>query len=372
MNRVFFLSASIVCLFLSSCFGCVAGMNFSYSSDTQLLLGPYTQHVMFNSLTVVWETTTPTINNEVMWGCSPNFGNITGEKNNFPHKFHKVIIEGLTNATDYFYKVVSDSYESETYTFTTLYPSQDPLRFVVYGDDRGEWDNWLNASHVARAIETEHPSFLLNTGDLVDNGYNASDWIHFFQASSYLHNSTLYSVLGNHERYSPLYRLYFPLPHFTLWYSFTNGPVHFIGLDSNTRNAYRPIQLFWLLDDLRTNHQPFTIVFFHHPLYSSGEHGNATFLRKIWEPIFKRYHVDIVFNGHDHDYERSIVNGITYIVTGGGGAPLYDVGHSPWTIFSEKTFHFCLITVNTTALSCEARKPDGTIIDQFTLNKPVN
>jgi hypothetical protein len=125
------------------------------------------------------------------------------------------------------------------------------------------------------------------------------------------------------------------------------------------------VQFVWLVHDLRTNSQPFTIVFFHHPLYSSGPHGNATLLRMIWKPIFEHFTVDIVFNGHDHDYERSVVNGITYVVTGGGGAPLYDVGHSPWTMYSEKTYHYCLLTANSSLLTFEAIKPDGTVFDSF-------
>lgn len=83
--------------------------------------------------------------------------------------------------------------------------------------------------------------------------------------------------------------------------------------------------------------------------------------------MFERNHVDIVFNGHDHNYERSIINGVTYIVTGGGGSSLYDNGQSPWTIYSEKTHHFCFLTANETTLTFEAIKPDGLVFDSFLL-----
>ena len=83
--------------------------------------------------------------------------------------------------------------------------------------------------------------------------------------------------------------------------------------------------------------------------------------------MFERYGVDIVFNGHDHNYERSIINNITYIVTGGGGSLLYDNGHSPWTVYSEKTYHFCLLTVNASLLTFEAKRPDGSVFDSFLL-----
>jgi hypothetical protein len=85
--------------------------------------------------------------------------------------------------------------------------------------------------------------------------------------------------------------------------------------------------------------------------------------------VFERYHVDMVFNGHDHDYERSIVNNVTYIVTGGGGSPLYNNGHSPWTVYSEKTYHYCLLSVNSSTVTFEAKKPDGSVFDLFILTR---
>ena len=180
---------------------------------------------------------------------------------------------------------------------------------------------------------------------------------------------TLYPTLGNHEYYGEHYFKSFSLPNNELWYSFDSGPAHFVGLDSNIRNSFRLSQLFWLIKDLILNKKPYTIVYFHHPPYSSGNHGSEKYLRWTWGFIFEFLNVDIVFNGHDHCYERGKVGSVNYVVTGGGGAPLYDVGSSWWTVYSEKTFHYCLVTVNQTELSYEAKKPDGTIIDSFVINK---
>ena len=339
------------------------------NQNSSLVIGPYTQQSQRNSIIISWETKTPTTRNEVQWGLTVDLGNITVEKSLFAHTLHTVTLEGLTASTQYYYKVVSDETQSATYTFCTSFEKDDDIRFVVYGDSRGGWDNWASTKIVGQAIEALRPPFVISTGDLVDNGRNADDWVDFFTASPFVHNSTLYPVLGNHEHYGKRYFTYFSLSHNERWYSFDNGPVHFIELDSNLRNAYRLMQFVWLVHDLRTNSQPFTIVFFHHPLYSSGLHGNATLLRMIWKPIFERFAVDIVFNGHDHDYERSVVNGITYVVTGGGGAPLYDVGHSPWTMYSEKTNHYCLLTANSSLLTFEAIKPDGTVFDSFMISR---
>jgi hypothetical protein len=352
----------VVCLLLF-----LVGLS-SGGSTALFVIGPYPQQSQFDSIIISWKTATPTSQNEVHWGRSPTLGNITVEKDIFPISFHSVKIKGLIANQKYYYTVFSDGTESPLYTFWTAFEQIKTIRFVVNGDTRGGWDNWLSTLLVSQAIEKEHPAFVFNTGDLVDEGKNADDWIDFFTASPYLYNSTFYPVLGNHENYSRLYFSFFSLSFNDRWYSFENGPVHFIALDSNLRSRYRLAQYFWLLYELQIDRQPFTIVIFHHPPYSSGtEHGNSSWFQRFWVPVFEHFQVNIVFNGHDHDYERSIVNGVTYIVTGGGGAPLYDVGHSPWTIYSEKTYHYCLLTVNSSTLTFEAKKPDGVVFDSFTL-----
>ncbi|UCF50426.1 MAG: metallophosphoesterase [Thermoplasmatales archaeon] len=140
-------------------------------------------------------------------------------------------------------------------------------------------------------------------------------------------------------------------------------------MDSNILNSLKLSQLFWLIKDLKENKQPFTIVYFHHPPYSSGNHGSKYYLRFIWGFIFEYFNTDIVFNGHDHCYERGKVKSVNYIITGGGGAPPYDVGNNWWTIYSEKTFHYCLISCNQYELSYKAIKPDGTLFDSFNIYK---
>ncbi len=353
-----FLLIWIFLLVVGPCVGIACSMT---------LVGPYPQNSKVDSIIISWKTTTPTAQNEVHWGSTPTLGNISKEKSTYAHMFHTVTITRLAAGRQYYYTVVSDDTESLLYTFWTAFPSNETIRFVAYGDSQGDWDNWQTVLLVSQAIEKTNPAFVIKPGDLVDNGRNPDDWIEFFSASPFLHNSTLFPVLGNHENYSHLFFSYFSLPDNERWYSFDNGPVHFIGLDSNIRNRCRLLQLLWLFHDLRTQNRAFTIVFFHHPPYSSSNHGNTTILQKLWVPVFERNHIDIVFNGHDHNYERSIINGVTYIVTGGGGSSLYDNGQSPWTIYSEKTYHFCFLTANETTLTFEAIKPDGLVFDSFLL-----
>jgi hypothetical protein len=340
--------------------------------SSSIIVGPYSQNPQKNSITILWQTDIITTINEVHWGRTPECGNISKEMINVDlnlDNLHRVIINDLDPSTKYFYKVKSDDIESNIFTFHTSFEKDDEITFIVYGDSRGVWDNWQNASIVAKEIENHNPNLVLHSGDLVKDGNYIDQWLDFFSVSDYIHNSTLIPILGNHEYYGSPFFNYFELPNNERWFSFDYGPVHFVGLDSNYVSPLRLIQLIWLIKDLKSNNQPFTCVYFHYPVYSSGSHGSTFYLRLLWKPIFDYFNVDIVFNGHDHNYERGIVRDINYIVTGGGGAPLRSVGSSWWTIHSEKAYHYCLISSNSSFLSFQAIKADGTVIDTFSIQK---
>ncbi len=336
-------------------------------SQNEIIFGPYPQNTSFNSTFILWQTVTKSQNNSVHFGLNSDCNNIVYENNNT--QFHKIKIENLKPSKKYYYKIFSDEVESNIYSFHTSYQQNESIEFIIYGDTRGVWDQWKNAKIIAEAIEDEECNFAVHTGDFVNDGRVDSQWIDFFSISNFTHNCTLYPVLGNHEYYGEYYFDYFVIPNDNYWYSFDNGPIHFIGLDSNKLNFFNPNQTIWLIKDLKTNNQPYTIVYFHHPPYSSGNHGSSYLIRLIWTPIFQYFNVDIVFNGHDHCYERGLVKKTNYIITGGGGAPPYKVGEKWWTIKSEQTHHYCKITANQNNLIFEAKKSDGTIFDSFNITK---
>ena len=339
------------------------------SSTTSIVVGPFPQHLFNDSIIIFWETNIPTATNIVHWGLTPTCANQTTETSLIHHTFHRIRLTNLLASTTYYYKVESDDILSDIYSFSTTYESNQTLQFIAYGDTRGGWDSWKNASIVASAIKTYNPTLVLHTGDFVDNANNKTQWPDFLKVSDYLHNTLLYPVIGNHELPALLYFHYLSYPLYKRWYYIDFGPVHFIGLDSSQHFLLRLVQAKWVENNLKNNNQPFTIVFFHNPIYSSGSHGGDIILEKLWKPVFTRYGVDIVFSGHDHDYERANVDNVTYIVTGGGGAPLRECGTSPWTIYAESTFHFCIVTVNESTLEFSAVKPDGTQFDSFSIEK---
>jgi hypothetical protein len=131
-------------------------------------------------------------------------------------------------------------------------------------------------------------------------------------------------------------------------------------------------QYLWLQNDLASTHQPWKVVFFHVPPYSSGPHGSNSLVARALEPLFTQYGVDLVFNGHDHDYERSVIHNITYIVTGGGGAPLGGQSTSnPASVFFSTTFEAVQVSVTASQLTVAGVKPDGTRFDPFTLSQSL-
>ena len=94
-------------------------------------------------------------------------------------------------------------------------------------------------------------------------------------------------------------------------------------------------------------------------------------VREAWCSLFEQYDVDIVFAGHDHDYERTIpINDVVYIVTGGGSAILYGVDMRKWLAYAEATYHFCLVKIMGKKLILEAIKPDGSVFDRLVISKP--
>ncbi len=140
------------------------------------------------------------------------------------------------------------------------------------------------------------------------------------------------TVLGNHERNAIYYYNFYALNNNEAWWSSDYGPVHIIGLDSNQPGEPGTDQYKWLIDDLEKNKDAdWIIVMFHHPLFGCRPFRDVNQLRWHWHPVFQKYKVDLVIGGDDHYYARSFPigkaekdpSGVTYIISAGGGAPLY-------------------------------------------------
>jgi len=240
---------------------------------------------------------------------------------------------------------------------------------VVYGDSR--IDHAAHRRVVAR-IMAEKPSVVFHTGDMVSRGASAKDWQTFNEITSGLrHSAEFFPVHGNHEDHAPLYFQEFGIEPDNIWYSVDRFGIHFIVLDSETPLWEGSYQREWLERDLAKAAARFIVVLMHRPVYGTGRHAvdDTKILAPILAPLFKRYGVGAVFSGHDHVYERSEVAGIAYIVTGGGGAPLYTKrsGTSPYSKVFIPKHNFMTLSVKPEGLFCEVFDDNGAPVDSFTV-----
>jgi 3',5'-cyclic AMP phosphodiesterase CpdA len=132
-------------------------------------------------------------------------------------------------------------------------------------------------------------------------------------------------------------------------------------------------QLEWLENSLSASTARWKIAVFHHPIYSSGkEHGSSFMLREMLEPLFTQYHVNAVFSGHDHSYERTkLQQGIQYFVTG-GGSQIYNGNVDLMSEFRAASFdkknHFMLIEISDSQIEFQAICDNGITADRGIIN----
>jgi predicted phosphodiesterase len=332
--------------------------------------GPYLQSVTPTSIWVAWKTTSPSIG-KVEYGLTPELGMVVEE--NTAVLQHHVQLTGLKPYTDYYYRVNKGKVAKFR---TAADTNHNNFQFAVYGDTRsGETVH----RRIAKRIAAFEPDFVIHTGDLVETGRANSEWDRFFKiAEPLLRIAPFYPTLGNHEDFDPKrdnnhYLDIFHLPGNELWYAFDYGNARFICLkaDGYPLNEFVPDdeQVLWLEKQLGDNEAPWLVVFFHVGVFTSrSEEILEPGMRERLVPIFEEYGVDLVLMGHHHSYERLLVNGITYIVTAGGGASLYDLNEpEPGSQVAVSAHHFLTIELNGNQLFGVAIDRNGRVIDQFEL-----
>lgn len=335
------------------------------ASDVFLVRGPYLQSVTANSVIVVWETDVAAPG-EVVYGETPS--DMVRVSDPTVSTRHALTLTGLTPYTLYRYRVESGGFSlSQERTFRTAAgPEQTSFRFVVFGDTRTQHDVHRR---VVQGILAQQPDFVLHTGDLVEYGAEKGQWDIFFEIEGELMGqSPLFPVLGNHEGNHRHYFDLFHLPGNERWYAFDYGNARFIGLEVDGFADYTPCseQYLWLQEMLTTNSRKWLFVYFHIPPYTSTQDSHEESVRQALTPLFERYGVDMVFSGHKHNYERNEVGDITYIVTGGGGAPLYSMHQREATqVAFAMAYHFVLVEVDGARLKVTAISDSGEVLDAF-------
>lgn len=249
---------------------------------------------------------------------------------------------------------------------------ETPFRFVVYGDTRFHDPKDLEPANPAvrvalvQAIADAKPAFVCFTGDIVYNGFDANDWKVWDSETQVWRDNKIpiYPALGNHDLHGDLvvalgnYFQRFPDLKNSRYYSVRAANALILVLDSSLDEMTGP-QGEWLATKL--DHVPtdvdFAFLMFHHPPYTSssdakmfgGGHSARAPEQALAKALEARqthagYRI-VVFSGHVHNYERHEHNGVTYFVSGGGGAHAYPIERMSDDPFQSKEVNYHYLTI---------------------------
>ena len=263
---------------------------------------------------------------------------------------YRAILTGLTRATTYTYQILVNgaalsSPLKRALQFSTEAPG--PFRFLHFADS-GEGS--AQQIQLGREMAAEDVSFVLANGDLAYDlaTHSSIEDNYYAMYREMMAQVPFFATLGNHEYYTDsgnpslsgrAHRAEGVASHeWGRYYSFDWGNAHFVALDTNApleRAANgKGGMLQWLEQDLRNTRKFWRIAFFHHPGYATGKHQDepeAERVRQHIVPILEANGVHLVFNGHEHTYQRTYelrggqvvpanAGGIVYVTSGGGGA----------------------------------------------------
>jgi hypothetical protein len=350
--------------------------------EARIVRGPMVQGVGEHTATLVVET-------DVAAGATLQWGTRTADGVGEPSLTHAVplppsrrhvwTLRGLPANRPVSYRITAGASQTAVHTFHTLPPPGSVLRIGVYGDVRGGHEIHRR---LTQALLDEAPDAVLVTGDMVLRGSDEGDWQRFFAVTAeLLPRIPYYPAIGNHDlgRAGPDGRRADEIfamppappgrPEGAFWYSVELSDVHLVFLDSN---AYeRPEQERWLEQDLaaaRARNVRAILAVTHSGPYSRGIHRGSPLARQRYLPILVRHKVNVLFSGHDHQYQRGRINGLDYVVSGGGGASLYPVAcgvpGKPRCKVEDgmrkvaKEHHYVMLTITPTAIELCARRPD--------------
>ena len=241
--------------------------------------------------------------------------------------------------------------------------------------------------------------FVIHTGDVVYRMDEEQDdpflayWLKYFLPfKPVLQQMPVYPVPGNHEYDAaamwnnyPFYYHAFPsdplinspeegIDGNRRWYALEYGSIQFLMMDSETVFGApgRQEMRSWLEDRLQDDRFELTIPVAHIPLFSSGRYADESeIFQQLWHGLFSTSSVPLVLSGHDHNYQRIEVDGITYLVSGGGSTVLYGMqepaeGHR----FFQRVSHYVVLDIGPENIDIQAFSWEGELLDGTVIGRP--
>lgn len=271
------------------------------------------------------------------------------------------------------YRIVDDKDATDWISVNLDLPTSSQFTFAAYGDNRSGNGNADVHRRVLAEMKKENPAFILATGDMVYRGNNEDHWDRFFEEGRDIFASIpLVPIVGNHDksRDNRFGRL-FPLGEKGKnYYAFKYGSARFIALDTTIPYDVGSPQYNYLKAKLEEYKDDSPIIIaIHDPPFSGGKHGSVKKVRRYLVPLFEDYGVDMVFAGHDHNYQRiGPINGVLYIVSGGGGAPLCRVVEHPVIKKYKVLYHYLMLHVEGDIIKASVKSQNGILLDTFEIN----
>ena len=368
-------------------------MSFVPELLANIIRGPYIQNTTDRSTQIIWNTLSSGASS-IQYGTNTNAASLTRVDVAPSGTNHVATISNLLSGTEYFYRVINRSNTNETAsdwrTFRT-FKSGGAVTFNVIGDS-----GWGSSQQlvIADRMRESPADFLMHVGDLVYYAITKMnvDLRLFSVYRNEMRSRPWFLAIGNHESYVEpdvaLQIFYLPTnsvsgtEHF---YSFDQGDVHITVAwsDMAVGARYEPgsPQHAWLDADLAASDKPWKFLFFHHTWRSSGIHRNDDYdLNTVLDSVqldqnlaglARKHGVQIIFNGHDHGYERLAPSGgpISFI-SGGGGAQIYpfSLAHAD-SVQYHAAYHFLRVNVQDDIASVEAVGLDGNAFDRIHIRR---
>lgn len=295
------------------------------------------------------------------------------------YRMHQVHLCGLEPGTAYSYQVGTEGAFSPVYTFRTAPDVEaNPDAEVVFGfvgDSRDGYDIW---AQLVAQFQQRSPDLILFSGDAVTIGLTQFEWEEFFdRAEPLFARVPVISAHGNHEVNAVNYYSQLAMPGDGENFSFDFGHAHLTVVNDSPENISDitgSTRDMIAADFEASKGARWKMLMHHRAIWSSATaHGSNLELQQAWMPLIDQYRIDLVLNGHDHEYEISkpLVGGVVqpsnanatvYVVGGGAGAELYDIGPLFHTAYAEKTHSAAAIRVTRNLLTLDPFRADGTAI----------
>ncbi|MBP5426291.1 MAG: metallophosphoesterase family protein [Clostridiales bacterium] len=295
-----------------------------------------------NNVGVNWITHS-TIEDTVLWHKKKGSSDwvetlgVSHEMKKSELKSHKVRMENLEPDTVYQYKV-GDKYghDSGLLEFKTVPKNEFSFLFIADPQAVSRKDYVTFRKCMDSATKNFTPDFIVNAGDITQNGYKATEWKACFDMlSEYFNRFLTISIPGNHENKGDPYfsqyvnRFFMPktklaIPSRGTIGEFKCGIAHIVTVNTEImrETGVREKQISWMKNIFKKSDCKWKILVLHRGMYMVNHSSKK--IRKYFEGVLEEVGVNLVLNGHDHIYTRATNNGITYITGGTCGNKFYE------------------------------------------------